>query len=373
VTILTPTEMANGGSAVARDNGMVFFVEGAIPGDVVEAEVVAVRKRYGEARTIRVIDPSPQRVTPPCQHFGDCGGCQWQMGSQDAQVAWKQRIVEGQLRHLAGLHEVEVRPCLSPSPAYGYRNRMDFRVVGGRPALTAQRSNRPVGIEVCHLMAPPLHALFEGLGSIEGTRVTLRAGINTGETLVMVDEGGGRIHEIVGGHRFRITGKAFFQINTQGAEALVELVREALAPKPGEVLVDGYAGGGLFAATVGAACDVVAVESEQQALGDLGHNTGSRVVASTFEHSRHRLPELWDLTIVDPPRTGLRGAGVSVAVAGHPRAVAYVSCDPASFARDARLFAEHGYFLEWVQPFDLFPQTFHIELVARLRPMADRV
>jgi 23S rRNA (uracil1939-C5)-methyltransferase len=366
--------MANGGNAVARDNGMVFFVEGAIPGDVVEAEVLSVRKRYAEARTIRVIEPSPQRVAPPCVHFGRCGGCQWQMGSQGAQVAWKQRIVEGQLRHLAGLHEVEVRPCLAPSPAFGYRNRMDFRVVGGHPALNAKRSNSPVEIEFCHLMAPPLRAIFEGLGSIEGTRVTLRAGINTGETLVMVDEGGGHIHEIVGGHRFRITGRAFFQINTQGAEALVELVKEALAPQPGEMLVDGYAGGGLFSATVGAACgDVVAVESEREALGDLAHNSVSRVVASTFEQCRDRLPDVWDLTVVDPPRTGLRDAGVSVAVAGHPRAVAYVSCDPASFARDARLFADRGYSLEWVQPVDIFPQTFHIELVARLRPMADRV
>jgi 23S rRNA (uracil1939-C5)-methyltransferase len=223
-------------------------------------------------------------------------------------------------------------------------------------------------------MAPPVRALFEGLGSIQGERVTLRAGINTGETLVIVDEGRGIVHEVVGGHRFRITGKAFFQVNTQAAEALVELVEEALAPQPGEVLVDGYAGGGLLAATAGAVCgEVVAVESEPEALADLGHNTGSRVVASTFEQSRDRLPAVWDLTVVDPPRAGLKEAGVAVAVAGHPRALAYVSCDPASFARDARLLGEHGYGLDWVQPVDMFPQTFHIELVARFKQRKQEV
>ena len=145
---------------------------------------------------------------------------------------------------------------------------------------------------------------------------------------------------------------------------------EALSPRPGETLLDAYAGGGLFGLTVGrGAAGVLAVESAPVAVDDLRHNAASapmpvRVVEGAVEAALPVLETRWDLAVADPPRTGLGERGVQAVVAGRPRAIAYVSCDPASLARDTRTLAEAGYRLDWAAPVDLFPQTFHVETVA---------
>jgi 23S rRNA (uracil1939-C5)-methyltransferase len=198
----------------------------------------------------------------------------------------------------------------------------------------------------------------------EARRVTIRAGVGTGQTAVMFDDEMAVLEETVAGATFRITGRAFFQNNTAGAEVLVRLVTEVLQPSGDEVLVDGYAGGGLFAVTAGHGCKrVIGVESDRIAAEDFAHNTGVRALKKPFEAVSSMLPKKFDLAVVDPPRIGLGKGGVEVLANGKPRAIAYVSCDPASFARDALLLSERGYALAWVQPVDMFPQTFHIEVV----------
>ncbi|HAX82453.1 MAG TPA: hypothetical protein DCY40_07805, partial [Actinobacteria bacterium] len=180
--------------------------------------------------------------------------------------------------------------------------------------------------------------------------------------------GSGEITETVAGVDLRISADAFFQNNTAGAAALVDLVAGALVPQPGETMLDAYAGGGLFGLTVGkAAAGVIAVESDPLAVGDLRHNGTAasvepRVVAAPFASAQ--IGGRWDVAVVDPPRDGLGAAGVEAVTRGRPRAIAYVSCDPASLARDCRTLAETGYRLQWAAPVDLFPQTFHIETVA---------
>ncbi|HEX2421122.1 MAG TPA: TRAM domain-containing protein, partial [Acidimicrobiia bacterium] len=217
--------MAHGGRAVGRHEGQVVFVEGAYPGEVVEAEVTGVSSRHLFATAVRILEPSPDRIAAPCPHFGPCGGCQWQTASYAAQLRWKQEIVADQLRFVGRLPEVLVRPTLAPGPEYGYRNRMDFRLVEGRPALHRFESHALVPISVCLLLAPPVRTLFDSLEvRPEAQRVTLRAGVKTGETLVLFDDERGRLHEVVAGVRFRITSRAFFQTNTDGAESLVALV-----------------------------------------------------------------------------------------------------------------------------------------------------
>lgn len=357
--------MSHGGRAVGRVDGQVVFVVGAYPGETVDAVVIGGGKRHLEARTVTVLEPSPARIDAPCPHFGICGGCQWQTASYPFQLEWKREVVADQLRHLGRLPEIDVRPALAPGPAYGYRNRMDLKVVGDRPALLRAASHEPVQLDVCLLMADPLQPLFHSLEPPSGVeRVTLRAGIGTGETLVLFDDETGVLHERVADATLRITGHAFFQVNTAGAESLVTLVNQSLSPGSGDLMLDGYSGGGLFSATVGRICqEVVAVESDGMAIDDLTHNTGARVIRGRFERSRTRLPARFDVAVVDPPRAGLGVEGVNVLISGKPRAIAYVSCDPASFARDASLLTGHGYRLDWVRPVDMFPQTSHIEMV----------
>ena len=302
-----------------------------------------------------------------------------------------------QLAHLGKIEDAEVRPTVAPGPAYGYRNRMDFRVFGGRPALNRSRSKDLVALDECHLLHPSLREVFDNLGDLSGaTEVMLRAASATGERLAVVRGrvpehaeswqsrvaqrtqhglrsvfGPSHVSEHVAGARFRITGGAFFQNNTDGAEALVALVREALAPSAGDVFVDCYAGGGLFTVTVGKdAGEVHAIEVSPTALSDLRHNLEANevkgeVLPGEFETRLAAVPGPIDLLVVDPPRTGLRSAGVEAVLDAFPRVIAYVSCDPASFARDAGALVGQGYRLNWVTPVDLFPQTWHVEAVAR--------
>lgn len=388
-------DMANGGEAVGRYKGKTIFVGGAVPGERVKAAVVRDKGSWARANLEEVLTPAPARVDPPCPHFAECGGCQWQYMAYAEQLKWKSAIVAGQLRHLGGVDAPEIAAIVAPGHPFEYRNRMTFHVRDGRPALYRHRSKERVPISSCLLLVPGLQELYDRLKSLAGVdELTLRMGARTGQRAVLIRGtvpepaagwgvpvvrlagrrfepviGPPRIHEEVAGVQFRITASAFFQVNTAGAEALVGLVREALRPKSTDTLLDAFAGVGLFAATVGrSAGRVIAIESDAVAAADLRHNlreagvTDPDVVRSRFEEVV--APGRWDLAVCDPPRSGLGEAGVSVLTAGRPRSIAYVSCDPASLARDTRLLGGKGYRLAKATPVDLFPQTFHVETVA---------
>lgn len=359
---VTIESMAHGGDGVARRDGKAVFVGGAIPGDRVIIDITEDKGRFERGVVVELVEASADRVTPVCPHFDSCGGCQWQMAEHRAQLDWKREVVRSQLAHI-GRIDADVAPTEAPSPPVGYRNRMDFRVVDGRPALLRKGSHDTVSITECHLLIPPLAIAFDHLGPIDGERLTLRGGVNTGEILVLVDDADGVLHERVAGHTFQITGRAFFQVNTAGAERLVSLVDNIVGPVA--TMVDAYAGGGLFAATVGATADsVIAIESNQTAIEDLAVNApGTAVIEGKVEAGLGQV-EGADAVVVDPPRQGLGRVVVDELVRIAPDTIAYVSCDPASFARDARLFVDAGYTLGAVTPVDMFPQTYHVELVA---------
>ncbi|MDH3247763.1 MAG: class I SAM-dependent RNA methyltransferase [Acidimicrobiia bacterium] len=374
--------MANGGDGIARRDGKAVFVPGAIPGDVAEIEIVQTKKRFERGRLVEITEASPNRVEPPCRFFGACGGCSWQHADYGAQLEWKAATVSGQLRHLGGIDEVDVRPIIAPGEPYHYRNRIDLHTDRGRPALVRGGSNELVPIDMCLLADESLVELFGRLGDLRGVdRLSLRTGVNTGETVVILDGelplssdewgvpfGGDDIvfHEIVANHVFQVTGTAFFQNNTAGAEALVELVGEAATVEAGDRVLDAYAGGGLFTATVaGAADEVVAIEADPLALEDLLANTDVEVIEADVALGLTELPADWDVVIVDPPRIGLGPDVTGLLAELRPGVIASVSCDTASFARDASALIGAGYVLEWVQPVDMFPQTPHIETVAR--------
>ncbi len=391
----TPTGMAHGGAAVGRIDGKAHFIDGAMPGELVRGEVVQDKQAWARVALQEVVQKSPHRVAPPCPHFAECGGCQWQHADYPAQLEWKQSIVAGQLAHIGGLDDPPVSPTIAPGPEYGYRNRMDFSVLDGAPALTQRRTRTLVAVPGCLLLHPNLCDVFKKLDHLDGVRgVTLRASTTTGAVLAVVrgpvpDEaagwgcavsrrdrtgvraviGSGDIHETVAGTELRITGDAFFQNNTAGAEALVTLITEFLEPQPGETLLDAYAGGGLFAVTVGSkAGTVIAVEANGLAVYDLRHNLAQAGIDHRVKKGSVEDVDIggsWDIAIVDPPREGLRPAGVAAVTAGRPRSIAYVSCDTASLARDSRHLDEAGYRLDLATPVDLFPQTFHIEIVAQ--------
>lgn len=393
-----PIDMAHGGSAVARIDGKAFFVDGAMPGELVSGEIELDKGSWGRIRLDEILKPSPQRVDPRCRHFDTCGGCQWQYASYAAQLEWKRSTVAGQLAHLGGLTDPEVRETIAPGSPFNYRNRMDFKIEGGRPALHRRKSNNLVPLIECELLHPNLVEIFPDLGNLDGLNsLTLRTSVATGDVLAIlrgrvppqaatwdcnvshVSNGAIRpirgettIEEHVAGTSFRITGDAFFQNNTEGAAALVELVADAAELNRNDTLLDAYAGGGLFAATAGRHSGrVIAIEIDPRTAADLQANLSRagveefRIIRGATEEVIERIDEYWDVVIADPPRRGLGEVGVEAVTAASPRTLVYVSCDAASLARDSRLLVEEGYDLDWVTPVDMFPQTFHVESVAR--------
>jgi len=398
---LHPHDMAHGGEAVARHDGKAYFIPGAMPGEVVEATVVEDKGSWSRTALVEVLVASPDRRTPPCPYAQDCGGCQWQFADEQSQQRWKRETVVGQLEHLGKITDPVVHETVEPGPGLGYRNRMDFRVAEGMPALFRSRSNDLVPLGSCMLMVDELQDTFAKLGDLTGVeKLTLRAGTRTSKRVAVIegevpdqiaDWDAAVIHkkgnsltpllgdrvftEIVDGVVFEIPADGFFQNNTDGADALVRLVRDVLEITEDETLLDGYCGVGLFGATVGQdAARVIGIESTPGAVKYARSNmtaagVENHIIAGSFTRDIDKLDEYWDVAVVDPPRKGLGQRGVEAVTAAMPRRIAYVACDPASLARDARMLESYGYEFIEATPVDMFPQTYHIEIVARFDRM----
>jgi 23S rRNA (uracil1939-C5)-methyltransferase len=385
---LRTTGVAKGGEAVAREaSGRVVFVEGALAGEVVEAELVEERRDFARARAVQVRVASPDRVEPPCPVLrAGCGGCDLQHATVDAQVELKLGIVRDALIRLAKV------PALPPIDvvrlsAEGYRTTVHGLVTGGRFALRRRHSHDPIVVESCLVLHPLLDELVREGRFGEETSVTLRCGARTGERLALVGPTAAGVvlpadvrvvgadelkqgkrswfHEEIDGVRLRVSASSFFQARPDGADALVAAVRRAAGPVDASTrVVDAYAGVGLFSATVAAGASIVAVERNASSIADARVNLAgecARIVRADVERF-HAVPA--DIVIADPARTGLgRVATTRLAATGASRFV-LVSCDPAAFGRDVGLLRAAGYDLARVEMVDLFGHTSHIELVS---------
>jgi 23S rRNA (uracil1939-C5)-methyltransferase len=378
--------MAAGGEAVARGpGGRVVFVQGALPGETVDAVVYDERASYARATVVGVIRPSPARVEAPCPHVArGCGGCGWQHISPPAQVDLKVGLVAEALRRTGGAPGADVLagPALAST---GYRTTVRVAVVAsGRAGFRRARSHDVVDVDSC-LVAHPLVEELLVSGDLGGAgEALLRIGARTGQRLCVLsptaagarlgpdvrvigqDElAGGRrawIFEEVAGVRLRLSAESFFQARPDGAEVLVDLVGQALRGAPPGPLVDAYGGVGLFGATVGRDRPVTVLETSASAIADARVNLPTARARRT-DVARWR-PQPAAAVVADPPRAGLgRGAAAVLAGTGASH-LALVSCDPASLARDAALLSAHGFRLQWATVVDMFPGTPHIETVS---------
>ena len=401
------TAMAHGGSALGRHSGRVIFVPYTIPGERVRVEIVQAHTRWARARLLEVLEPSPHRVEPPCPYFGPgkCGGCHLQHIAYEMQAELKQQVVIDQLARLGGLQELNVQDSIGAAEPWGYRNHAQFSLTpeGSLGFLAADGADEPrevVPIQECLILDPLLDDLWAALDMEwpQLYRLSLRCGSATGDLLavfeldhyedfsievdfpvsctllladgeVVVLMGNPHLVEHVAGRDYRVSAGSFFQVNTSGAEALVALVQEYLDPKGSDTLVDAYCGVGLFGLSLADHVErIVGVEADPSAMADFRYNAqGLEQVVSIEGKAQVALAGLEgpvDLMVMDPPRAGVGKRTVGEIVRLRPRRVAYVSCDPATLARDARELVDSGYHLQVVQPLDLFPQTFHIESVA---------
>jgi 23S rRNA (uracil1939-C5)-methyltransferase len=398
------TQMAHGGPAMGRYQGKVFFVPYALPGETVGVEIETSKKGWARARLREVIEPSPERTTPACPHFGPdaCGGCQWQHIDYPAQLHYKTDVVRDQLARLAGLNDAPVRPARAVGDPWGYRNHVQLHSSPDGLGYVSADGERVEPIDTCPIMHPLISELYGELDiEIENLeRLSLRAGDNTGQQLVifetsddepfelMVDlpiscalmlgdgtpvtlVGNDYLFERVAGYQYRVSAGSFFQVNTGGAEALIESVAGYLAPRPHQALLDLYCGVGLFSIALATrVAQVIAVEASPVAAADAHFNVEAagldnvQVINHDVAQALTALDERIHAVIADPPRNGCGPDVVRRLASLRSERFVYVACDPATLARDARVIVESGYSLVEVQPLDLFPQTYHIECVA---------
>lgn len=372
--ILTVGRPAAGGACVARaEDGRVVFVRHALPGETVRVEVTSTGSRFLRADAVEVLEPSPDRVEPPCRYAGACGGCDWQHASAAAQLALKTELVRAQLTQLAGLDwDGTVEPV---EPLLGWRTRVQWAIGPEGPGFRRHRSHDVVPVDRCLIAAAPEPPVVD---APVGASVEVAA---YGEQRAVTVDGrpvqGHGLRVEVAGRRFEVAAGGFWQVHVRAPELLWAAVHDGLAPRPGERVADLYAGAGLFAALLGSAVgptgSVLAVEASARACADAARNTDDQpwVKVRTAEVTAALVARLdVDLVVLDPPRAGA-GLEVSAALAGlRPRAIAYVSCDPATFARDLKVFRDAGWSAASLRALDLYPQTEHVELVGVLTPPA---
>jgi 23S rRNA (uracil1939-C5)-methyltransferase len=394
----------HGGYALARPEGMgVLFVRWALPGEVVSVRLVERKRGYAFAEAVEVLSPSPRRVDPPCEVFGECGGCQLQHADYPYQLEMKREILREAFRRIG---KTDVAPGVAPPlEPFGYRYRGRFRVEGEEVGFHASLSHRLVPVSRCPLMIDAINAALPGLRGLgrfakvsevqvasDGIRVSAAfPGIPFGNA--MVEHLAGRTGGVLSGARFEdrswgeeritlplegisysVSPGGFFQANWRMNQAMVRRIGAILGDlgaSPGARLLDLYAGAGNFALPLaGKVREVVAVEGEARLCEELRGNVREnalgnvRIVRSSVETFR---PEgRYDALVLDPPRAGLSERSLSRVREIAAGKVFYVSCDPATLARDVRSLSDR-YDLASLEMHDFFPNTHHVEALAVLQ------
>ena len=376
------------GDTVAEFEGREINVFGGIPGERVVCRIVRYRRRRKAVVSgivTDVLEPSPHRVAPPCPYFGPCSGCQWQHIDYAHQLELKRAAVRLAVDEYDSLRGVGVAGTMPSEGAFGYRNHARFTVRRhGSLGFVNRITRRFVRIEECLLMAPGINEI---LGKLQGrsgatSQLSIRYGINGGDWLIQpklsvndvgLETGQAHYTERLSGRSFRIGSPSFFQVNTAQAERLIGLVKQRLELSGRETVVDAYAGVGTFAVLLAEdAGKVIAVEESDAAVEDARVNTAGidnvELVLGKVEDVIDGLADTPDAVVLDPSRAGCHPQVLEAVARWNPRRVCYVSCDPSSLARDLDIMVRSGFAVESIDPVDMFPQTYHVECVATLRP-----
>ena len=360
-------DIAFGGEGVARVDEFVLFVPFVLVNEEVEVEVTEVKKRFARARLLRVIKASPERVPPPCRYFGACGGCQYQHIKYAAQLELKHKQISALFERVGGLSERVIDPVVPCPQPYGYRNRIMIRsqwdkFKQGLNIGFIRADNRlVVDIEACAIAEPALNAQIQHVRAHPppkgGLKVVLR----------------------VAPEDWEVPRDSFFQNNFFLLPKLVEVVRERLQAGGARFLIDAYCGVGFFSVELADLVEsFVGIELDQQAVKAARRNAALRQRANgefLMGRTEDVLPDVLGhveaastAIIIDPPRTGCPPGTLELLRRVRPAQIIYVSCHPATLARDLNILCAQGVFdLMRIVPLDMFPQTQHVECVADLR------
>lgn len=438
--LVTVEKVVVGGKALARDNGFVIFIDGALPGEKVVARITLRKKKFAIARIEEILEASSCRREPYCPVFGKCGGCSALHVNYEAQLLLKQEILREALKTVPGGWK-KIEPIWGMEQPCFYRNKMEFTfgLNAGQITLGLHRKGdfRSVVLtDQCLLQSPQSNEILKrtlefarnrGLSAFDKKsqsgmlrHLTIREGKNTSQRMVhlfatqlhpsfqdlaeelqdltttfvvslnrsladaaqtdrmWVLRGSGIIQEQINGYLFNILPHTFFQTNTVQAEKMFAAIRDwanAIEPR---LALDLYAGIGPIGFHLSSvAKKVLAVEANSAAAAIAEQNlklNGIRNVSMLCGQVEKGLPsvekEKLDLVVIDPPRTGLHKKALAKVLALSPPCIFYVSCNPATLARDLNIFWQSGYEIKKIQPIDMFPHTFHIETLVHLKRTA---
>jgi tRNA/tmRNA/rRNA uracil-C5-methylase (TrmA/RlmC/RlmD family) len=364
---LTIGDLAFGGEGVARDESFVVFVPFVVPGEVVEVELTEVKKRFARARLLKVMNPSPERVEPRCLYFGQCGGCQYQHLDYSAQLRLKHKQVCELFHRLGGFDPALVAPVVPCSAPYGYRNRIMIRSQwdkfkqGLNIGFIRADCGLVVDIDECQIAEPVLNEQIKQVRAHPPPR------------------GGIKVVLRVAPQGWDVPKDSFFQNNFFLLPKLVEIVGQRLRQAGTRHLLDLFCGVGFFSlelagqveSYVGVELDGLAIQAARRNAAARGRTNGEFLAGTTEEWLPKlvgRFPPQATTALLDPPRKGCRREILHLLREVRPAQIIYVSCDPATMARDLNaLCADDVFQLVQVVPVDMFPQTSHIESVADLR------
>ena len=364
---VTITDIAFGGEGVGRLDQFVVFVPFVLVGEEVEAELVEVKKQFARAKLIRVVNASPRRVTPQCRYFGECGGCQYQHIDYAVQLELKHKQITDLFERIGGFPKAVVSPVVPCPQPYHYRNRLMIRSQWSKPeqklniGFLRADSRLVVDLDECQIAEP---ALNEQIRHVRANPPP---------------KGGLKVVVRISPEGWDVPRDSFFQNNFFLLPKLVETVRERLRDCGSRFLVDTYCGVGLFGIEAGDLVEsFVGVEIDQQAIKAAKRNaaakgrTNGEFIEGRAEELMPAILQRFDAQattiLIDPPRTGCPPVGLESLRQNRPAQVLYVSCHPATLARDLNTLCADGVFeLVNVTPLDMFPQTQHVECVADLR------
>ncbi len=399
---VTVETLVFGGDALGRlPDGRAVFVPYALPGETVRLRIVEEKAHHARGALVEVLQASPQRITPRCAHFGVCGGCHYQHLAYTDQLTAKTTILRDQLQHIGGMEAIPLQPPVASPQEWYYRNTVQFHLAqDGKLGYHRAGTQVVFPIKECFLPNPPLTDLwgqlaFEPIADLQ--RIHLRAGAGDDMMLVLESDdiqapemtveglplsvvhlspagvivmaGSDHIMMEIAEKRFHVSAGSFFQVNTGAAQLMVEHILENLALTGKETLLDVYCGVGLFSAFLAPHVGrIVGVENSPSACDDFTINLDAYDHVELYQDAaENALPQLDlhpEIALVDPPRAGMAKGALQGLLQLAPNTLVYVSCDPATLARDARNLIKGGYQLKRITPFDLFPQTCHIESVS---------
>jgi len=373
--------IAFGGEGVGRVDHIVVFVPFSAPGDELEIEIIQVKKRFVRGRILKIISESPLRVEPPCRYYQKCGGCCYQHLAYQDQLEIKKKQVEDSFRKIGKIADPPVSDVMASPKTYHYRGKAQFhaRAVSGgwEIGFLDVSGGGLVDIERCEIMEETINEKMSALKkhnllkSSDDAQLTIWSG-NLSSTFNEKDS----IVRMVKGKKFLVPHDGFFQANLSLTDMLVEEVYRLAACDQVKTLIDAYCGSGLFSVFLsGCAGKVIGIDINEKSIQYARMNAADAGTMNTeFIHGdmeqvfrQKILPcSQADLIVLDPPRTGCEKAVLKAVVDMQPLKIIYISCNPATQARDISYLKEQGYDLKDLKPFDMFPQTEHIEVIGVL-------